>query len=59
MNTFKPGDRVRDTRYDDLATVLSIHADHGDDGFAIVVEYDDEPNTSVSTGSDYFEAVKP
>lgn len=53
--TFKMGDRVIDYRTNDKATVLyDVTGPRGGDGYGVIVEYDDEPGTSVSTGTDYF-----
>lgn len=53
---FKVGDRVIDHRYGVWATVVAIDyaAPRGVDGYGIVVEYDDDPDSWVSTGTDYF-----
>lgn len=62
VKMFKQGTRVRDTRDSAMATVLQDVYDAGEgpggDGWGVVVEYDDEPGTAVSTGTDYFEAVE-
>lgn len=59
---FKQGDRVRDTRHNVTATVMQDVYDDGEgpggDGYGVVVEYDDEPGTAVSTGTDYFEKIE-
>lgn len=61
VKMFKKGERVVDTRHAVAATVLQDVYDDGDgpsgDGYGVVVEYDDEPGTAVSTGTDYFERV--
>lgn len=55
---FREFDRVLDTHYDNAPATVIVDVpkigEPGDDGYAIVVVYDDEPDTLVSTGSDYF-----
>jgi hypothetical protein len=49
------GDRVVDVRYGTAAVVKYLDRSlRGGDGYGLVVAYDDEPETPVSTGSDYF-----
>jgi len=49
------GDRVVDVRYGTGAVVKHLdRSQRGGDGYGLVVAYDDEPDTPVSTGSDYF-----
>lgn len=53
---FSVGDRVIDHRYGVAATVIYTDYDgpKGCDGYGIVVEYDDDTDSYVSTGTDYF-----
>jgi uncharacterized protein YlxP (DUF503 family) len=52
---FMRGQRVRDTRYGIEASVVSVNDWWGRDGHGIAVICDDDPDSVVSTGSDYFE----
>ena len=56
---WKQGQRVVDRRYSVGATVYRDveTSHHGSDGYPVVVIYDDEPDTIVGTGSDYFEVL--
>jgi hypothetical protein len=49
------GDRVVDVRYGTGAVVKHLdRSQRGGDGYGLVVAYDDEPDTPVCTGRDYF-----
>jgi len=52
---FRKGQRVIDRRTGEKATVLAtIKGAKGSDGYGLAIVYDSEPDTAVSTGTDYF-----